>query len=383
MLRPTKWLPLLSGQSSLTIIGLRVKPAANIPFRLFATKNPSLYEVLGVTSSTTADDLKKKYRQEALKWHPDRHQGEEKLRAEKRFKQISEAYQVLSDPDKRAQYDASQRFGGGQRSSAGQQEWQRHWNAHRQQTYYQEFSRDEADQLFRSIFGSGGDLEKMIRMMHEQQQGRGGGFGGASSRRSQTGGNPFQGGFGGTFTQKEMDDFMRDLFTNPQRNRNGGQSRGGPGDFWTNTDFERGPTSSRAGSARQTYGTHQEVRQEMLVDANGNRVIRTTTITRGSDGGVTQMVEEKMLDQYGRVISQTEKQAEKGRNTPRSSEQELHSTPGGILSSILGTLSSWISSVWASLMSRIAKYVVQKVVNAILKNNLKDLQKEMDRLRRK
>lgn len=63
------------------------------------------YEVLGVARDADEDALKKAYRKLALKWHPDRHQGDDRGPAEARFKQISEAYEVLSDPDKRRKYD--------------------------------------------------------------------------------------------------------------------------------------------------------------------------------------------------------------------------------------------------------------------------------------
>jgi curved DNA-binding protein len=63
------------------------------------------YEVLGVKRDAANDDIKKSYRKLALKWHPDRHQDGEREKAEERFKQISEAYEVLSDPEKRKRYD--------------------------------------------------------------------------------------------------------------------------------------------------------------------------------------------------------------------------------------------------------------------------------------
>src|SRR3972149_1673395 len=62
------------------------------------------YDILGVTKGASADELKKAYRKQALEWHPDRHK-DDKEAAEKRFKEINEAYQVLSDPKKKQAYD--------------------------------------------------------------------------------------------------------------------------------------------------------------------------------------------------------------------------------------------------------------------------------------
>jgi molecular chaperone DnaJ len=65
-----------------------------------------LYEVLGVTAQATEAELKKAFRSLAMQYHPDRNPGDKQ--AEERFREASEAYAVLSDPDKRAHYD---RFG--------------------------------------------------------------------------------------------------------------------------------------------------------------------------------------------------------------------------------------------------------------------------------
>jgi len=61
------------------------------------------YKILGVDKNATADAIKKAYRKLALKYHPDRNKGDKA--AEEKFKQISEAYAVLSDEEKRRQYD--------------------------------------------------------------------------------------------------------------------------------------------------------------------------------------------------------------------------------------------------------------------------------------
>lgn len=63
-----------------------------------------LYEVLGISKSATNDEIKAAYRKLALKYHPDKHKGDKD--AETKFKEINQAYEVLSDKQKRQQYDA-------------------------------------------------------------------------------------------------------------------------------------------------------------------------------------------------------------------------------------------------------------------------------------
>jgi molecular chaperone DnaJ len=64
---------------------------------------PDYYKILGVGKNASEDEIKKAYRKLARKYHPDTNQGDKK--AEERFKEISQAHDVLSDPDKRKQYD--------------------------------------------------------------------------------------------------------------------------------------------------------------------------------------------------------------------------------------------------------------------------------------
>ncbi len=75
-----------------------------------ATAPRDYYEVLGVSKSASQDEIKKAYRELARKWHPDRNPDD--AEAEERFKEIQQAYDALSDPEKRKQYDAGGRFGG-------------------------------------------------------------------------------------------------------------------------------------------------------------------------------------------------------------------------------------------------------------------------------
>jgi len=63
------------------------------------------YEVLGVQKGASADEIKKAYRKLALKYHPDRNPGEKNKDSEDKFKEATEAYEVLSDPTKKSKYD--------------------------------------------------------------------------------------------------------------------------------------------------------------------------------------------------------------------------------------------------------------------------------------
>jgi molecular chaperone DnaJ len=74
-----------------------------------AVKDP--YKTLGVDRKASDEEIKKAYRKLARQWHPDRNQGDPS--AEERFKEIQEAYAVLSDPEKRKQYDSGGGFFGG------------------------------------------------------------------------------------------------------------------------------------------------------------------------------------------------------------------------------------------------------------------------------
>ncbi len=114
----------------------------------------SLYETLGISESASADEIKKAYRKLARKYHPDINKEES---AVEKFKEINAAYEVLSDAEKKQQYDqfGDQMFGG---------------------QNFHDFARGQ---------GQGVDLDEILRQMFGGGGGAGGGFGGAG------------GGFGG------------------------------------------------------------------------------------------------------------------------------------------------------------------------------------------
>ena len=66
------------------------------------TQQKEYYQILGVSRDASEEEIKKAFRQQALKYHPDRNQDPG---ADEKFKEINEAYQVLSDPEKRKLYD--------------------------------------------------------------------------------------------------------------------------------------------------------------------------------------------------------------------------------------------------------------------------------------
>lgn len=127
------------------------------------------YQVLGIDKKASQDDIKKAYRKLAVKWHPDKNQGDKS--AEEKFKKISEAYAVLSDANKRSQYD---QFG-----SADQ--------------YRQQYSQED---IFRGF-----DLDEILRSFGFGGA-RGGGrttFRSGSGRRAEGGFQDFADPFAGIF----------------------------------------------------------------------------------------------------------------------------------------------------------------------------------------
>lgn len=104
------------------------------------------YDILGVDEDASEDEIKKAYRKKAKKYHPDMNPDLDKEEAEERFKEVTEAYEVLSNPDKRAQYDQFGHAGPSQGFDFNNQDFERARSA---------FSDSSFDDIFDLFFGEG------------------------------------------------------------------------------------------------------------------------------------------------------------------------------------------------------------------------------------
>lgn len=109
------------------------------------------YETLGVTKDASQEEIKKAYRKQALKYHPDRNPGD--ADAEKRFKDIAESYEVLSDEKKRQMYDRHGKAGLGAGMAGGGPGYETMEEALR--TFMGAFGGQGADSIFENFFGGG------------------------------------------------------------------------------------------------------------------------------------------------------------------------------------------------------------------------------------
>ncbi|OMJ78801.1 hypothetical protein SteCoe_21329 [Stentor coeruleus] len=199
------------------------------------------YEILGIPKSATDDQIKKAYRKLALKWHPDKN-PENKNEAEQKFKEIGEAYSVLSDPNKRTIYDKYGFEGLEGRGASGDFSGFHHFNF------------TDASEIFRQFFG---DNDPFADFFGDNMFGGFGGFG-SNKKAKNTKKSPFSNfGFGG--------------FDND--------------DFFSGFSGGSGFTSFSSSSSYGNGGISKSV-QTVVETVNGKTVKKTVTTVKHPDGRV-------------------------------------------------------------------------------------------------
>ncbi|EPT26534.1 DnaJ domain-containing protein [Toxoplasma gondii ME49] len=235
------------------------------------------YEVLGVKKDAGTDEIKKAYRKLALKWHPDRN-PDNRQQAEAQFRLVSEAYQTLSNSEKRQQYDAMRQFGasgfhqgfsGGPGGGPG---------SHGPQGYpfgpgggfrTQHVSQEEAERLFREVFGGLNIQDWLAQALREQARDP---MGRRASR------SPF------FMDDRDFDEMLR-------RSGMGGPA-GGVDPRRNPFGWEGGPSPGASTGPVSTSRTTNIIQR-------GGRVVEQTVITRRfSNGRVEQEVAERDLDPH-------------------------------------------------------------------------------------
>lgn len=261
------------------------------------------YRLLGLERSASADDIKAAYRKQAMKWHPDKQPPEKREEAQKKFSAIANAYEVLSDPQKKRQFDsgmhnpsAGPSFTGG--FPPGFQHGGFSTSRHSPET---------AEKLFREVFGSAA-FEEMLGQI----------LGGVAQVQLQVG-----------MEVKVLSDYAQVLkacrqsgidSTNDTKRR---QALGHVakiikvdprdnsiklrfndlGDVWFGAKAVQHSGTPRAnsfggmqdffgtlGSPRGGGGTFQQVQQQVVTLPNGRRVLRVTRRIRMPDGSVKEEV---------------------------------------------------------------------------------------------
>eukprot|EP00830_Metopus_es_P007128 TRINITY_DN1675_c0_g1_i2.p1 TRINITY_DN1675_c0_g1~~TRINITY_DN1675_c0_g1_i2.p1 ORF type:complete len:277 (+),score=85.80 TRINITY_DN1675_c0_g1_i2:108-938(+) len=222
------------------------------------------YEILGLTKAASDEEIRKAYRKLALKWHPDKN-PDKREEAEKTFKEIAEAYAVLSDKAKREQYDRFGSVGPDQGFSGGAG-----------------FGDFDAQKIFEMFFGG----KDPFKAFQEDDDG----FFSSSIFGSKGKKKGFTSGFGGFFGD---DDFFG----------GGGFSNSG----FTSTTF----TSSSFGGP-QCFST-----KTSTVTENGKTVKKTEKTTVGADGKKQVEIIEEVKGRDGKVEKTVKYLDDKGIEVPK------------------------------------------------------------------
>lgn len=226
------------------------------------------YEVLGIPKSATETEIKKAYRKLAIRWHPDKN-PDNKKESEEKFKEIGEAYSVLSDKNKRAAYD---RYGfetpGMGMGGAGAGNFQGfdfkdfdfNFGGFGNRSG---FSFNDADNVFKHFFEDFG--------FDDDNDGFFSGFGGGNKKKSKSN-DPFSSMFGG--------DFMGGGFGNGDDfgvNMGGGQSS-----YFSSSTMGGGPSKSVKQTTQNINGRKKTITETTIINPDGSKQVKTVVEENGN-----------------------------------------------------------------------------------------------------
>lgn len=240
------------------------------------------YAVLEIPKTATEDQIKKAYRKLALKWHPDKN-PDKVSEAEEKFKEIGEAFAVLSDPNKRTIYDKYGFEGLEGRSGPSSSGFQSNFDFPRgfgDFSGFGHFGFSDAENIFRQFFGGRDPFADFFDdddMFH--------GFGRREERKrdnrvSKKNRDPFggffnMGGFGFDDDDDDEDDFFGDPFGRSSLKGNGGNNV----KTFTRSATYGSSSGGGGGGVSKSVQTVTEVR-------NGKKITKTVTTVKYPDGRV-------------------------------------------------------------------------------------------------
>jgi len=259
------------------------------------TMSSTYYEVLGLVSSCSSEEIKKAYRRLAVRWHPDKNNGS--AEATEMFKTISEAYDTLSDPVRRRQYD--QELNMDNTSSSGYQPFQQHsTDPFQQQARAAHFSHRRAQDIFDSFFrdfGGAGifDDDEIFGGPFARSGSGSGGFSRQNSRQQQSsmgGQSPFDSfGLGGFGMRMGMG-MGPSLFDPHMSHSQMSSSITGGGSFSSSSRSYSSSSTTMHGSGR----SGKSVSTSTYIDSSGRRCTKTTTTVYRPDGSAETHTEESI-----------------------------------------------------------------------------------------